>query len=1190
MPPEKLDKPEKSSAQALHPPRPGWRLDERCKQFPLLGAARERVLVFDGAMGTMIQRAGLSADDFGGARLEGCNENLNLTRPDVIKKIHAAYFEAGCDLVETNTFGSSPVVLAEYDLAPQAYEISRRAAELACEVARDFATAARPRFVAGSVGPTTKIVSLGHISFDEQRRGFFEQIRGLVDGGADVIQIETSQDLLQTKCAVIAAREAFRAAGREVPIIAQVTIETTGAMLVGTELSAALPALEALDVDVIGTNCALGPDLLQEHARFLGENASRFVSVLPNAGLPRNVGGVATYDLQPDDLARYLKKFVTEYGVTMVGGCCGTTPDHMRAVAQAVRGLIPRERPARGTTQPPSVTSLYTAVSLTQDPAPLIVGERTNANGSKKFRELLLAEDWEAMVEMAKEQVREGAHILDVCTAYVGRDESRDMTETLRRFATQVALPICVDTTQLDVLEASLKLLGGRALINSINLEDGEGKADRICELAREYGAALVALTIDEDGMAKTAERKIAVAKRIFDIVVNRWGLPPDALLFDPLTFTIGSGDEDSRRAGIETLDGIAGIKRELPGVRTLLGLSNISFGLKPYPRQILNSVYLQEAIARGLDSAILNAAKIIPLNKLNEDDIRITRDLVYDRRAEGYDPLFAFMAHFEAATRVAGAAQSDEGALAVEERLKRRIIDGKKIGIEKPLQEALQKYKPLEIINTILLDGMKTVGELFGSGQMQLPFVLQSAETMKTAVAFLEPHMEKSEGSEKGVIVLATVKGDVHDIGKNLVDIILSNNGYKVHNLGIKQPVDTILDTAEKTKADAVGMSGLLVKSTVVMKENLELMSSRALTIPVICGGAALNRGYVEGALQAAYTTGEVYYGQDAFGGLKLMDELCGHTETRTLTGPGRKRAKARFESREDKEQKALAEADRYVPSDVKPLARTPEPPFWGTRTFDRAEIHLEEVFPYINKRALFRGQWQYRRGRRSEQEYQHFVSEVVEPKFHGWCQRAVEKKLLDPRVVYGYFRCASHENSLLVYGDDGAERARFQFPRQPDGRHLCLADFFCSAASGRRDVVGLQLVTMGARATQVADELFKANRYDDYLHFHGLAVETAEALAEFWHKRVRHELGIGGADSPTIEHLFLQSYQGSRYSFGYPACPRLEDQARLLALLDAARVGVTLSEEFQLVPEQSTSALIVHHPEARYFSIVGG
>jgi 5-methyltetrahydrofolate--homocysteine methyltransferase len=1170
---------EKKAAGALHPPPPRWDFDERCKKFPVLGALRQRVLVFDGAMGTMLQRAQLGPDDFGGPKLEGCNELLSVTRPDVVQKVHAAYFEAGADLVETNTFGSTSIVLAEYEIAERAYELSKKAAELAAGVARDFSKPDWPRFVAGSVGPTTKLVSLGHVSFDDQFRAFRDQIRGMLDGGIDIVQIETSQDLLQTKCAVIAAREAMRGSGREVPIIAQITIETTGTMLVGTEIAAALPALEALDVDVVGMNCALGPDLMQEHVRYLGAQATRWVSVLPNAGLPRNVGGVATYDLKPEDLAAYGKKFVAEFGVSMVGGCCGTTPTHITALADAVRGLQPRERPRQFV---PSVASLYSAVTLTQDPAPLIVGERTNANGSKKFRELLLKEDWEAMVEMAKEQVGEGAHLIDVCTAYVGRDEVRDMTEVVRRFATQAPLPLCIDTTQLDVLEATLKLVGGRALINSINLEDGEGKADRICELARTYGAALIALTIDEDGMAKSAERKLAVAKRIHDIVVHRWGLPPSALLFDPLTFTIGSGDEDSRKAGIETLDAIAAIKRELPGVRTLLGLSNISFGLKPYTRQILNSVYLAEAIERGLDSAILNAAKIIPLNKLSQEEIDLTRDLIYDRRREGFDPLFKFIEHFQSAARIEGAGGADEMSLPVEERLKRRIIDGKKLGIDKHLDEALTKYPPLQIINTILLDGMKVVGELFGSGQMQLPFVLQSAETMKAAVAHLEPHMEKSAGSEKGVIVLATVKGDVHDIGKNLVDIILSNNGYRVLNLGIKQPIDAILAEAEKSKADAVGMSGLLVKSTVVMKENLELMAGRGLTIPVICGGAALNRGYVEGALSAAYPTGEVYYGQDAFSGLKLMDELCGHQKDRVLTGPGRKKAKARFESREDKEQKALAASTKYVKSDIGPAPRIPTPPFLGSRVIPSAEIKLDEIFPYINRRALFRGQWQYRRGRRSEHEYRHFVAEVVEPKFHAWCQRAAEKKWLQPQVVYGYFRCRGSENRLLVEHD--GKEVSFEFPRQPEGRHLCLADFFAQG-----DIVCFQLVTMGARASEICEELFKANRYDDYLHFHGLAVETAEALAESWHKRVRHELGIAGADSPTIEQLFNQAYQGSRYSFGYPACPRLEDQAQVFTLLQPERIGLSLSEEFQLVPEQSTSALVVHHPEARYFSILG-
>jgi 5-methyltetrahydrofolate--homocysteine methyltransferase len=781
-----------------------------------------------------------------------------------------------------------------------------------------------------------------------------------------------------------------------------------------------------------------------------------------------------------------------------------------------------------------------------------------------------------------------------VCTAYVGRPEARDMGEVLKRFATQVTLPLMIDTTQLDVLESALKLVGGRAIINSVNLEDGEDKADRICELAREHGACLIALTIDEQGMAKEAARKVEVARRIYDIAVGRHGLPPDALLFDALTFTIASGDEDSRKAGIATLDGIAGIKAALPGVRTLLGLSNISFGLKPYPRQVLNSVYLAEAIGRGLDAAILNQAKIIPLGKLDEESIELTRDLIYDRRRDGYDPLFAFMAKFENAEGAAGSSASD-ASLPIEERLKRRIIDGKKVGIGDLLDEALGRWKPLQIINEILLDGMKVVGELFGSGRMQLPFVLQSAETMKAAVAHLEPHMEKVGGVDKGVIVLGTVKGDVHDIGKNLVDIILSNNGYRVRNLGIKVPIDAILDAAEKDKADAIGMSGLLVKSTVVMKENLELMAQRGFTIPVICGGAALNRAYVEGDLQDAYATGEVYYGVDAFSGLNLMEELCGHRTERALTGPGRKRHRRRDKAAETR---AHASPSDWAPSELPPAPHVPRPPFWGSKVVGPSELSLAEIFSYINKRALFRGQWQYRRGRRSEGEYRQFVASTVEPKFRGWCQRAIDHRLLEPSLVYGYFPCAADKNDLVVFRPDGnpgggREWLRIAFPRQVEGRRLCIADFFrpldAAGSSGERDVVAVQVVTMGRVASERAQEMFQSDRYDDYLHFHGLAVESAEALAELWHRRVRQELGIAGGDAKTVEQLFAQGYQGSRYSFGYPACPRLEDQAHVFALLDPSRIGVELTEEWELVPEQSTSAIVVHHPEARYFNITG-
>jgi 5-methyltetrahydrofolate--homocysteine methyltransferase len=1185
-----------------HAPRPRYDLSRRIAAFPFLQALAERVLICDGAMGTMLQRVHLTAADFAGN--EGCNEILSVTRPDVVAGVHRAYLEAGADVVETNTFGSTPLVLAEYDLGPRAYELSKTSAQIARREADAASTPSWPRFVSGAVGPTTKLVSLSHVSWDDLFASFYEQIRGMIDGGADVIQIETAQDLLGVKCAVLAARRAMETSGREVPIIAQVTIETTGTMLVGTEIAAALPAIEALDVDVIGLNCATGPDLMHEHVRYLGQNSARFVSVLPNAGLPRNVGGVATYDLTPEMLAEFQERFVKDYGVSLVGGCCGTTPEHISAIRARLSrdgGRTPRTRERGGESRlSGQASSLYLATPLSQDPPPLIIGERSNANGSKKFREHLLREDFEGMVEIGREQVAEGAHLVDVCVAYVGRDEVRDMREVLRRYSTQITLPLCIDTTQLDVLEVALQHSGGRAVINSVNLEDGEEKADRICRLAREYGAALIALTIDEEGMAKTAERKIAVAKRLHDIAVRRWGLSPSALLFDPLTFTIASGDEESRDAAIQTLNGIRGIKEALPGVGTLLGVSNVSFGLKPYARQVLNSVFLSEAILHGLDAAIVSPAKILPLSKLSPEEVDLARDLIYDRRQPGYDPLFKFVERFTSEGGTTGPQKAETGT--IEEKLQRRIIDGKKIGIDQLLEEALNAgYKPLEIINGVLLKGMKTVGDLFGSGQMQLPFVLQSAETMKAAVAYLEPFMEKIAGSEKGVMVLATVKGDVHDIGKNLVDIILSNNGYRVINLGIKQPVDTILEAAEQNKADAVGMSGLLVKSTVVMKENLELMSSRGLTIPVLCGGAALNRGYVEGALTEAYRTGEVYYGLDAFTGLKLMDELCGHVpaEERVLTGPGRKRQAGRSArdqiTRGEKEACALAQAFTYAPSDVKPAEHIPTPPFWGTRILDGKDLNLREIFGYINRRVLFRGQWQYRRGRRSEEEYRHFVAETVEPKFYRWCERAIERRHLKPRVIYGYYPCYSDKNDLVVLFPEGHERARevaerFTFPRQPQGRRLCISDFFRSKEDAEKkgpDVLGVSLVTMGEVPSQVEAELFKKARYDDYLHFHGLAVEATEGLAELIHRRVRHELGIAHADAPLIEQLFGQGYQGSRFSFGYPACPNLEDHAPLFRLIEAQRIGLVLSEEFQIVPEQSTCALIAHHPDAKYFSI---
>ncbi|MEZ4448536.1 MAG: methionine synthase [Nannocystaceae bacterium] len=1207
-----------SSPRPILPP---FDLLGRRRRLPLLQAMSERVLVCDGAMGTMIHGYNLGPDDFDGK--DGCPEILVQTRPEIVRSIHAAYFEAGADCVETNTFGGTRLVLDEYQIGDRAYEINRRAAQLAREVALLHSTPDHPRFVLGSVGPTTRLVSLGHITFDELLAHFEEQISGLIDGGADGILIETSQDIQQVKCAVIAATRAAQRRALEVPVLVQVTMETTGTMLVGSDVAAAVAVMESLPIDVIGLNCATGPDLMVEHVRFLGKTTTRMVSVQPNAGLPQNVGGRAVYHLTPRELANYHKRFVGEFGAALVGGCCGTTPAHTAAIAEVVRGMAPAPRPERYT---PHLASLYSACPLDQDSGPLLVGERTNANGSLKFRELLLAEDWDGIVELAREQVAEGAHVLDVCVAYVGRDEVRDMSEVLRRLVGAITIPIMIDTTQVDVLEAALKLISGRPIINSINLEDGEPKFDVIASLAREYGAALVALTIDEEGMAKGAEHKLAVARRIRDLAVERHGLKEEDLVFDPLTFTIAQGEEESRKLGLWTLEGIAMIDRELPRARTILGLSNISFGLKPYPRQILNSVYLSEARERGLDAAILNARKIIPIHKLDEDDLKVTRDLIHDRRAPGYDPLFAFIERFAGARKVEVSAD-EEAALPVPERIKRRIIDGNRPGLEGLLDQALEHHPALEIINRFLLDGMKVVGELFGAGKMQLPFVLQSAETMKAAVRHLEPHLSKVAGPTKGCMVLATVKGDVHDIGKNLVDIILSNNGYKVVNLGIKQPIEAILAAAEAHKPDVIGMSGLLVKSTVIMKENLERMRELGVRTAVICGGAALTRGYVDHDLQAAYSGNssgsgngngsgaeptsagatdegvegaprqapearpnvQVFYAKDAFEGLALMDELCGHVaaDERRLTAPRRRKA-YRHSTVAEWESHLEKAMSTYVRSGVKPALRTPKPPFWGARVVGPEELSLHEIFRYINKKALFVGQWQYRRGTLSEAEYEALIQGQAEVKFRAWCERAAADRMLQPRVVYGYFPCQSDHNDLIIYHpEDRRPPLRITFPRQLDKKRLCIADFFRSVRSGERDVIALTVVTMGQIATEICHRMFEGDRYDDYLHFYGLGVEAAEGLAELWHKRVRRELDIAHGDATDIGGLFKQHYQGSRYSFGYPACPRLEDQLAVFQLLEPERIGVSLTEGFQLVPEQSTSAIIVHHMDAKYFNI---
>jgi len=1141
---------------------------------------REKIIVFDGATGTNLQLMNLTADDFGGEGLNGCNEHLVFTRPDAIERLHASFFEVGCDVVETDSFGSTPTVLAEYDLADQAYEHNRRAAAIAKKVAQQFSMPAQPRFVCGSMGPTTKLPSLGHISYENMKAAYAVQAAGLVEGGADLLAVETSQDLLQTKAALAAIFEYFAQKKVRVPVVASVTVETMGTMLLGSDIGAALTALEPFPLAAIGMNCATGPKEMSENIRYLTANSPFPVFCMPNAGIPENVDGHAHYKLTPEELKQYLSHFVKDLGVQIVGGCCGTRPEHLKLLVDSVGQLAPKSRQVDFI---PSAASLYNSAPLHLDPPPLLIGERLNANGSKQFRDLLLKQDWDAMVSMAKEQVREGAHLLDVCTAYVGRDEAADMNPLIERLNTQIFVPLVIDSTEWQVIDTALQRVAGRAIVNSINLEDGEERMLKVLPLCKKYGAATIALTIDEAGMAKTAEKKFEIAKRIHDLAVKKYGMRPQDLIFDCLTFTLGSGDEEFRRSGVETIEAIRRIKKDLPGCYTILGVSNVSFGLSPHVRHALNSVFLYNAVAAGLDMAIVHASKIMPLHKIPEDERELHHRLVFDERkfdANGKctsDPLQEILAFYAEKS-----VQKKEVATmpaAVEDRLKRRIVDGEKLGLEADLNEALQKYPALDIINNILLDGMKTVGELFGAGQMQLPFVLQSAETMKAAVKFLEPHMERVEGMSKGVMVLATVKGDVHDIGKNLVDIILTNNGYKVVNLGIKVPIEQMLQAVEGHKADAIGMSGLLVKSTLIMKENLEVMNERGITIPVVLGGAALTRRYVEDDLRAIYQ-GKLSYANDAFDGLHFMQEICRHEKAAEDEPRERKTENVRRKTVNDKNNFVVMEKPAWRPVEISGA------PFLGTKIV--RDISLATVFEYINPIALFRGQWQVRRGKMKIADYNQMVEEKFAPILNELQQRCINEKLLTPEVVYGYFLCNSEDDDVIIYDESGIhEIERFHFPRQSEGHLLCIADYFAPVNSGKKDVIGMMVVTVGHRASEISRKLFENDKYTDYLYFHGLSVETAEALAEYWHKKVREEMGFADGDSKEIRGLFQQGYRGSRYSFGYPACPKLEDQAQLFRLLDPARLNLSLTEEFQIVPEQSTSAIIVHHPEAKYFNV---
>jgi 5-methyltetrahydrofolate--homocysteine methyltransferase len=1235
------------------------------------------LVVFDGGMGTQIHKVDLSIEhDYCGC--ENCTDILAKTRPDVIQAIHERYLEAGADVIETDSFGASKLVLAEFDIAHRTYELARASAEVGRAAADKHSTKDKPRFVAGSMGPGTKLITLGNTDWATMLDSYRECARGLIDGGADLFIIETCQDLLQVKCAINAVLAALAEKGKtpeQIPIMASVTIESTGTMLLGSSIEAAATALAGYPIISLGLNCATGPTEMSEHVHWLGKHwrgsptlarGARSLSVMPNAGLPILHEGRTEYPLQPQPFVEAMQKFIEQDGVNIVGGCCGTTPEHIKLLAECADRAPGASRGGTRTTVslgsvdtdlqsprlapgalllPKGATSLYSVTDYRQDNSFLIVGERMNASGSRAFKKLLEAEDWDSIVSLAKEQLREGAHVLDLNVDYAGRDNARDMAEVVKRVVRQVDAPLMLDSTQIKTIEAGLRHAGGKCLINSANFEDGEHKFDEVFALAKTFGAAVVIGSIDEDkqaSMARTADRKFSIAERGLRRAVEKFGMDPADILFDPLVLPISTGMESDRRSALELVEGIRRISHAFPECQSVVGLSNVSFGLNPAARLVLNSAFLHELREAGLTGAIVHAGKILPRNKIPDDQWAAAIDLIYDRRTPsqregdgggfssslqstsganpppsplplggGVDPLATFIDLFKDATTAT--AKKEVKNLTLEDRLRAHIIDGEKQGLKESLDAALVTYKPLDIINDHLLDGMKTVGELFGSGKMQLPFVLQSAEVMKMAVASLEPLMERAAGQTKGKIVLATVKGDVHDIGKNLVDIILTNNGYTVVNIGIKQPLSQIMAAYHEHKPDAVGLSGLLVKSVNVMEENIDELNQGPDKPRLILGGAALTRHYCEGHLRPKYK-GECYYGKDAFDGLRIMDLLTtGKTDALTAEIADRqgKRSKAeemivatraaKLADANSPSQREGAGGRVSQRSETSTTVSVPTPPFWGSRVVDAGAIDLDELYPFINPVALFRGQWGFKKGALSDADYDAMIEDKVVPIFNRLKERCKAEGILQPKVVYGYYPVNSDGNDLVVYHPpsqrEGAggrvsssglhELLRFSFPRQPDKKRLCISDFFRPVSSGEVDVLGLHCVTMGHKASEAAKALYAKNQYQEYLYLHGMGVETAEALAEFWHKRMRQELGIGADDSPRIKDLFTQHYRGSRYSFGYPACPDMSDQDKLFALLDPARIGCVLTENHQIDPEQSTSAIIVHHPEAKYFNV---
>ena len=1173
------------------------------------------LIIFDGGTGTSFQNLNLTADDFGGKELEGCNENLVLSSPEVVEKVHNSFLEAGCHVIETNTFGASSIVLDEYDIADKAYEINKNAAFIAKKAAAKYSSVDKPRFVAGSIGPTTKLPTLGHIDFDELKQSYKEQIYGLIDGGVDLLLIETCQDVLQIKSALLASKEILESKNIDIPLMVSITMETTGTMLVGSDIASALTILEPFNIDILGLNCATGPEQMKEHIKYLSENSPFAISCIPNAGLPENIGGVAHYRLKPIELKMQLMNFIYDFNVQLIGGCCGTTPEHIKYLSSIIDEIIDIERTYNNGKKNssgfiPSASSIYNSVPYKQDNSILIVGERLNASGSKKVRELLNNDDWDGLVAIAKQQQKENAHVLDVNVDYVGRDGVKDMKEITSRLVTNINLPLMIDSTDADKMESGLKSAGGKCIINSTNYEDGNERFDQVLNLALGYGSGLVVGTIDEDGMARNSEKKYKIVKR----AINRTrecGLSDYELFFDPLALPISTGIEEDRLNAKETISAILKIRENFPDIHIILGISNISFGLSPLSRINLNSIFLDECIKAGLDSAIIAPNKILPLSKISEETKKLCLDLIYDKRKFEddiciYDPLVELTKAFQdLSIQDFKKASSENKNLTLEESLKNHIIDGEKIGLEDQLNKALKKYKPLEIINTFLLDGMKVVGDLFGSGQMQLPFVLQSAETMKFAVSILEPYMETvDENISNGKLLIATVKGDVHDIGKNLVDIILTNNGYDVINLGIKQDVSAIIDAQKKYNADCIAMSGLLVKSTAFMKDNLEAFNNENISVPVILGGAALTPKFVNEDCSKIYK-GKILYGKDAFTDLKFMNEYMDNKKKGNWSntdgfinneGININLASSKSNSQAVKklisihtETSKLNLKENFIRSKFINEEDPIQAPFLGTKVLNDVDIDLNKLIFYLDTKALFSGQWQIKKGKnQSVDEYNNYLDSYAKPLLDKWLEITIEKKLISPKAVYGYFRCGRKDNSIFLFDEKSLNKiSQFNFPRQKSGNNLCIADFYCDLKNDKPiDIFPMQAVTMGDIASEYSQKLFKEDKYSDYLLFHGLTVQLAEALAEYVHALIRIECGFRSEEPDKNREILAQKYRGARYSFGYPACPKVSDSNIQLSLLDAKRINLTMDESEQLHPEQSTTAIISLHSKAKYFS----